>query len=539
VIRNLFLILGAVTLLAGCSGKPAAPPCPQGKVCLHIGNTTDPLTLDPQKSTGTWEDRIESDILMGLTQSAPDGSPVPGMAKSWETSADGLTWTFHLRDAVWSDGEPVTAQDFVFSLRRLLDPKTASEYASNMYAILNAEAVNNGKLPLTALGVEAPDSHTLIIRLNHPAAYLLELAKHHTMYAVPEHVVAKWGDAWVKPEHFVGNGAYVLKAWRLGDYVQIVKNPRFFDADKVCVDEIYYYPTADAISAERQVARGELDINTDIQSNRISLLRQKMPAYVHTNTYLGLVYLAFNRSQKSGYPPFADKRVRLALSMAVDRDFIANKLLRGGQKPAYLFVPPGTANYASPPLPEWASWPFEKRQAEARRLLKEAGYGPGRPLKLEIKHRNTADPMLFMPSIQADWKAIGVEATLAQEEAQIAYADYRARNYQVADAAWIGDYNDPMTFLFLARSNTGAQNYGDYANPAYDALLDKADQTVDPKARATILAQAETMMLSDAPVVPIYYYINKNLVNPKVTGFVDNIVDQHRARWMCVKPAAK
>ncbi|MDQ0463459.1 oligopeptide transport system substrate-binding protein [Caulobacter ginsengisoli] len=538
MIRNLFLILAAVTLLAACGSKPSLPPCPKGKVCLQIGNTSEPLTLDPHKSTGTWEDRIESDVLMGLAQSGPDGKPIPGMAESWTTSPDGLTWTFHLRDAEWSDGAPLTAQDFVFSIRRILSPETASEYASNLYAIKNAQPVSDGKLPLTALGVEAPDPHTLIIRLEHPAAYLLQLVKHHTMYPVPEHVIAKWGDAWVKPGHFVGNGPYMLKAWRLGDYVQVVKNPRFFDADKVCVDEIYYYPTADAISGERQVARGELDINTDIQSNRISLLRQKMPAYVHTNTYLGVVYLAFNRSKKSGYPPFADKRVRLALSMAVDREFIAAKLLRGGQQPAYMFVPPGTANYTSPAPPDWAAWPFEKRQAEARRLLREAGYGPGHPLKLEIKHRNSADPMLFMPAIQADWKAIGVEASLAQEEVQIAYADYRARSYQVADASWIGDYNDPMTFLYLQRSNTGAQNYGDYANPVYDALLTKADETPDPQARAAILGQAETLMLSDAPIVPIYYLINKNLVNPKVSGFVDNIVDQHRSRWLCAKPAA-
>ncbi len=539
MIRNLFLLVAAVVALAGCSAKPSLPPCPKGKICLQIGNTSEPLTLDPHKSTGTWEDRIESDLFIGLVQSAPDGSPIPGVAKSWTVSADGLTWTFHLRDSVWSDGVPVTAQDFVFSIRRILSPATASEYASNLYAIKNAQAVSDGKLPPTALGVEAPDAHTVIIRLEHPAAYLLELAKHHTMYAVPEHVIAKWGDAWVKPEHIVGNGPYTLKAWRLGNYVQVVKNPKFFDADKICVDEVYYYPTADAISAERQVARGELDINTDIQSNRISLLREKMPGYVHTNTYLGTVYMAFNRSEKAGYPPLRDKRVRQALTMSIDRDFIANKLLRGGQKPAYQFVPPGTANYTSPPLPEWVSWPFAKRQAEARRLLKEAGYGPGHPLKVEIKHRNSADPMLFMPSIQADWKEIGVEATLAQEEVQIAYADYRARNYQIADAGWIGDYNDPMTFLYLNRSNTGAQNYGDYMNPAYDALLTKADNTPDPKARAALLAQAEAMMLDDAPIVPLYFYINKNLVNPKITGFVDNIVDQHRARWLCVKPPAE
>lgn len=537
MIRNLFLASLTVLGLAACGqSAPSRPVCPAGKVCLQIGNTSEPATLDPHLSTGTWEDRIESDLLMGLSQSDPAGRPIPGMAESWDISPDGLTWTFHLREAVWSDGVPVTADDFVYSFRRLLDPKTGSEYASVFFLVKGAQAVHEGGAPLETLGVSAPGPRTLRIELNHPAPYLIELAKHHTMYPLPKHVVERWGKAWIKPEHFVGNGPYMLTAWRLGDYVKSVKNPRFWDADKVCVDEVYYYPTNDAISAERRIARGELDINTDIQSNRIAFLRAKMPGYVRTNTWLGVSYLAFNNNPRTGFAPFRDRRVRQALTMAIDREFITAKLLRGGQLPATTFTPPGVANYAGTTPPFWAAWPLERRQAEARKLLAAAGFGPGHPLKVEITHRNTPDPMLVMPAIQADWKSIGVEATLAQEETQVAYADYRARAFQAADAAWIADYNDPTSFLDLQRSFYGPQNYGDYANPAYDALMARADQEPDPVKRAAFIARAEHLMLEDAPVAPTYFYVNKNLVSPRVTGWVDNLLDHHRTRWLCVKP---
>lgn len=535
--RNLFLAALAALTVAACGPQAAVrPPCEADKLCLEYGNSAEPVTLDPHKSTGTWEDRILNEVQMGLTQDDPEGRPVPGMAERWETSPDGLVWTFHLRDAVWSDGVPVTADDFVFSLRRILSPETASPYASLLYLIQNAQAVNEGKAPKEALGVRAVSPKVLEIRLVHPAPYLPELAKHNTMLPAPRHVVEKWGDAWSKPEHYVGNGPYMVKSWRLGDRVTVVKNPRFYEADKVCFDRVNFYPTNDAASAERQVRRGELDINADIQSNRIAFLRQEIPGYVHTHTWLGVAYLAFNNA----VPALRDRRVRLALTMAVDRDFITRKLLRGGQEPAYTFTPPGVANYVAPPRPAWASWTLERRQAEARRLLAEAGYGPNRPLRISIKHRNTPDPMLFMPAVQNDWKEIGVVTTLLQNETQIAYAAYRSRDFEVADAAWIADYNDPMSFLYLMQSQTGSQNYGDYDNPAYDALLLKADGEPDARRRASYLAQAERLMLSDAPVSPIYFYVNKNLVAPKVTGWVDNIVDRHRIRYLChaAAPAA-
>ena len=535
--RNLIVGLGvaaaALALLGACQGKPSRPPCPAGKLCLQLGNGSEPVTLDPHKSTGTWEDRILSDVNMGLTQDAPDGSTIPGIADHWETSADGLVWTFHLRDAKWSDGEPLTADDFVFSLRRILDPKLASEYSYLLYFIKNAAAVNGGHMPLEALGAKALDAHTLQLTLDHPAPYLPEIAKHTTMFPVPRHVVEKWGDAWSQPRHFVGDGPFKMVAWRLGDYVRVVKNPLFYDAKSVCFDEIDYYPTTDAVSAERRVMRGELDVNADIQSDRIAYLRSKAPAYVRTHTYIGVSYLAFN----AHVPAFKDRRVRLALDMAVDREFITNKLLRGGQLPAYTFVPPGVAGYTPAPAPVWASWTLARRQAAARELLRQAGYGPNHPLTFEIKHRNSPDPMLVMPSIQADWNAIGVDVSLVQNETQIAYQSYRARDFQVADAAWIADFNDAMSFLGLQKSDTGGQNYGDYASPTYDSLLNAADQEPNAAKRADDMRRAETVMLADSALVPVFFYINKNLVNPTITGWVDDINDHHRGRYLCSKYA--
>jgi oligopeptide transport system substrate-binding protein len=523
-------ILGAV-LLAACAPTSNRPPCPAGKVCYERGNG-DPLTIDPLKGSLVNEANLMNDMFTPLVQLNAKAEPVPGVATSWETSPDGLTWTFHLRDSRWSDGVPVTADDFVFSLRRMMDPKFAADYAYLLYFIVGAEQVNAGKLPLTALGVEAPDPHTLRLHLTHPAPYLLRIATHTSMMPVPRHVVEKWGEHWTDPEHWVSNGAYVIKSWILGDHIHAEKNPYFFDARSVCIDEIDYRAGSDAIAAERAVRRGEMDSSNDIQSNRIAFLRRpdQIPAYVHVHTWLGTTYIIFNPA----VPALRDVRVRQALTMAIDRDFITNKLMRGGQTPAFTLVPPGTASYPGSVPPHWAGWPLAKRQAEARRLMAAAGYTPQHPLKFELKMRNSSDPQLIYPAVQADWRAIGAEAALYPEEGQIVYSDYSARNYQVGDSAWIADFDDPMTFLALLKSTTGAQNYADYKNPAYDALLDKADHDVDVGVRGRDLAQAEHMAMEDAPIAPIFYYVSKNLVNPKITGWVDNLPDWHLSRYLCM-----
>jgi len=528
------VIVACAIGLAGChKPPPTRPPCPAGKVCMEFGNLGEPISLSPLKITGTAEYRIVSDLIVGLTQSDKEGKPVPGVATSWDVSPDGKTWTFHLRhDVVWSDGVPMTSDDFVYALRRLMDPAQASEYASVLYVIKNAAAVNAGKLPGTALGVAAPDPYTVVYTLEHPAPYLLELANHQTMYPVPRHLVEKWGDAWTEPGHYLSNGPYTLVSWKLGDHIHLVKNPLFFDADKICVDEVNYYPTTDTVAAEKRVRSGELDENDTFEANRVDFLRKQMPGYVHTHTYLGTDYFVFNQRDPG---PLRDKRVRLALAMSIDRDFITRKLEHGIVQPAYTFVPPGLANYSPPASQRWTTWPLARRQAAARVLLAQAGFGPSHPLHIELKHSTDSLALMVMPSVQADWGAVGVIASLAQDDIQILFQDEKLRNFQVAWASWIADYDDAMDYLYLMRSDTGAQNYSDYHNPAYDKLLDAADNEPDAGKRADDMRQAEAMMLADQAITPLLFRTNLALVSPKITGWVDNIVDVHRTRYLCVK----
>lgn len=531
---RLSLALAALTVLmltAACDSGGGRAVCPAGQLCMEFGNSVDPLTLDPALTSLVEEGHVMGDVFVGLAEEDVNGVPGPGVATSWDTSPDGLTWTFHLRRSKWSDGADLTADDFVFSWRRLMDPKLASDYANLLYMVKNGEAVNAGKLPLTALGIEALDRYTLRIHLEHPAPYFLYIVSHQVTYPVPRHVVEKFGDKWTEPMNWVSNGPYVITEFKLGDRIHAVKNPYFYDAQSVCIDQINYYPTADSISAERRVKRGELDFNEDIQANRVAFLKKPgaMPGYVKTHTWLGTAYLAFNAKT---VPAFSDLRVRRALSMAIDRGFITDKLMRAGERPANSFTPPGTANFPGGAEPFWAAWPLERRQAEARRLLAAAGYGPAHPLKFELKLSNSGSSLIF-PAIQADWKDVGVIASTAPEEGQIMYADYSARNFEMGAAGWIADYNDPMTFLFLLKSNTGPQNISAYKNPVYDALLDKADQEADLTRRGQDLAQAEHIAMEDAAIVPIYFYVAKRLVSPRLTGWVANLPDIHRTRYVC------
>jgi oligopeptide transport system substrate-binding protein len=529
----ILIALMAALPLAACQDEVRRPVCPAGQVCLEYGNNTEPQTLDPQKSNLVDEASVIGDLMMGLTTDAPDGSPVPGMAERWETTPDGLVWTFHLRDARWSDGAAVTADDFVFGLRRTLDPKTASIYAYLLYVIENGQAVNEGKAPLESLGVRALSPRTLQIRLIHPAPYLPEIAKHQSFFPAPRHVVERWGDAWVQPGRYVSNGAFKLVSWRLGDRITVAKNPHFFDAARVCLDRINYYPTPDVVSAERRIARGELDLNTRFQSNRYRRLQKTMPGVAHTGLSLATAYLAFNTRDVAA---FRDVRVRRALSMALDREFITGKLMGAGQQPAYSFVPPIIANYVQDgPKLRWASLSYPERQAEAKRLLAQAGFTRERPLKLSITTPNNTDTLLLMEAVQADWRAIGVEVGLVQNEAGVAFAAYRNRDFEVGSMSWYADYNDPVTFLALLKSDTGAQNYGDYKNPAYDALLAQADQEPEVAPRAQILARAEQLMLDDEALAPLFFVVNRNLVSRRVTGWTDNAPNFHRARYLCLE----
>ena len=529
--RKLLIATLAALTLTACQGAPQRATCPAGKVCLEYGNNTEPGTLDPHKANLMDEAAIISDLIVGLTTDGPDARPIPGGATSWDVTPDGLVWTFHLRQAKWSDGVPVTADDYVFGLRRTLDPNTASIYAYLLYVIKGGQAVNEGKAPLSSLGARALDPLTVQITLEHPAPYLPELTKHQSFFPAPKHAVEKWGDAWVQPGHYVSNGPFKLVSWKLGDRITVEKNPNFWDATNVCLDRINYYPTPDAVSAERRVARGELDINSRFQSNRFKRLQKTMPGVARADVSLATAYLSFNTRDVAA---FKDIRVRRALSEAIDREFITSKLMGAGQTPAYSFVPAITAHYVkNVPRLRWADKPLAARQAEARALLAQAGYTAARPLRLTILSPNNTDTLLLMESVQADWKEIGVEAKIEQNEGGVAFNAYRNRAFEVGSMSWYGDFNDPVTFLGLLKSDTGAQNYGDYKNPAYDALLAQADQEPNEAKRAEILARAEQRMLDDEGIAPIYFVVNRNLVSNRVTGWTANAPNFHRTRWMC------
>jgi oligopeptide transport system substrate-binding protein len=535
------LILG-ISLTACQPQKVARQPCPAGKLCLEYGNSQEPNSLNPQIATTVGEAGILREVFEGMYTDGPNGDPVFGVASSKEVSPDGLVWTFHMRPEVWSDGAPVTANDFVYAYRRMLDPKTGSSYAYLLYVLKNAQDINNGTLPAEALGVKALDDHTLQVTLEHPASYLPQLLKHQAFFPIPAHSVQVLKDHWADPGKIVSNGAYTLKDWRLGDYVRLEKNPSYRDTDKVCFDRIDFIPTSDAIAAERRVLRGELDLNNSIQSNRVPKLRADplSAPYVHTYPYLNTGYLIFNIRDVAA---LKDRRVRQAISMSIDRAFITDKLLRAGQVPSPSYVPYGIAGYLPKngphPQPVWASWSIERRQAAARQLLAWAGYGSSRPLKLELKTINNGGSLVTAQSMQADLKSVGIDVTFRQEDGAVVFESFNLRDFQLGTTGWVADYDDPMTYLNLMKSDTGQQNYGDYKNPAYDALLKASDNEPDPTKRAAYMARAEQMILDDAVIAPLLTSVSLSLVNPRVTGWVENDADVHPVRYLCRNDAPR
>ena len=518
-----------ITLAAcGGGGGKAADDVPT----LRRGISAKVDTLDPHKSSAQWENIVIGDMMIGLMTHGQDGKPVNGMADSYDTRDDGLVWTFHLGDYVWSDGTPVTAGDFVYALRRIQNPEIASQYASLLFVIKNAAKVNAGEVASEELGVRAIDDKTLEITLEYPAPYLPGLLTHYTTYPVPQHVVEQYGDAWIQPGNIVTNGPYKLVYWRTGDQLVSEKNPTGFGAADVCFDRVVYYELEDQTAVENKIAAGELDINNAFDGARQSELEQKYPGWPRTTPSLNTTYWSFNSSK----PPFTDVRVRKALAMALDREFIVRNVLTPGFLPAYSFVPPGIDDYdAERPSVDWKDTPRAERLAESKRLLEEAGYGPDKPFRFEYIHRSTDDNPKAAPVAQQNWSEIApwVEPTIIKQDTKVLYARLRQSDFQISDGAWVADFDDPINYLYLLESNTGQQNYGRYKNPAYDALLAKSNAELDLKKRAEIFSEAEKLLLDDYPITPMWFQVTKNLVDPTLTGWTDNAVDQHRSRFLC------
>ncbi|MCP4744661.1 MAG: peptide ABC transporter substrate-binding protein [Desulfobacteraceae bacterium] len=498
---------------------------------LRIASMGEPASLDPHKVSGTWAVHIVGDLFLGLTTDDPYSKAVPGAAKSWTISSDGKTYTFNLRKSLWSDGTPVTAGDFVFSFRRILNPETAAEYASVLYIIEGAEQINTGKASPETLKVKAIDDHTLEIKLKGPAPYFIDLLNHQTCYPVPRHVVEKYGNAWSKPEHIVSNGPYKVVLWIPNDHIRLVKNEKFYDAVSVSLDELKFYTQEDRAAVQKRFRAGEIDVATDFASEQINWLRKHLPEETRIAPYMGVYYYAINSAKK----PFTDQRIRKALSMAVNREAIVEKVLKTGELAAYSFVPPSISNYPKSAQVQWKDWPYGKKIKEAKKLLKEAGYTKKNPLKFTLRYNTSENHKRIAVAIASMWKAIGVKVELFNSEVKVHYAELKQANFQVARAGWIADYNDAQNFLYLMETRTGPFNYSGYSNPEFDNLMQKAEVTLNPKKRYELMYKAEELAMRDMPVIPIYHYVSKNLVSTRIKGFEDNPEDKHRWRYVSFK----
>ena len=525
-------ILIPLTLaLAACGNANAPDPART----LQIGNFAEPGTLDPNKLDGAWEGRIADGLFMGLTTNLANGDIAPGMATSWTTSPDGLTWTFKLRDAQWSDGTPVSAADFVSGMQRLMTSVPASSSVSVYFFVENAEAVRSGKMPANALGVRALDPKTVEFKLNRPAPYLPRLLTWANAAPVPRHIIASYGEAWIKPEHMVGNGPYLLKEWKAGDFVHLVKNPKFYDAASVCLNDLYFYPTKDVIAAERAVRSGKLDINFDFSGSRLAEINKNVPGYAHVTQGQRTSYINFNMRR----PEFKDLRVRQALSMAVDRDFIALQVLADGSEPAYSIVPKGIKSYAGGTVTLASKGHSQDvRVAKAKALLEAAGYGPNKPLVLTFAHRNSGEVPKIAPVLQANWQSIApwVKITLQGNDNAIHYASLQRGDYQFADASWGTITSDAIEHLEIIRTG-GGSNDGAFSDPVYDKLLDRAARTADIKQREKAFLEAEARALDQLGITPVIFDSMRQLVNPRVTGYQVNGTGDNPFRLMCTKEA--
>ena len=489
---------------------------------LHIGNGGEPLTLDPHRYNLSLEEKILANLFEGLTVHDAEGRVAPGAAERWQVSDDGLVWTFRLRrNGRWSDGEPVTAEDFAFAFRRLLAPQTAASLAYFLYAIDGAEAVNAGRAPPERLGVRAVDARTLEIRLAQPFPFLAERLVYPTGFPVPRHVLARHGADWVKPGNMVGNGAYVLEEWVPQGYVRLRRNPRFRAADGVRVERASFHPTADRNAAYNRYLSGELQIVGDFPPAQLPRLRREMPRHVHVSPLLSIMYLVFNVSA----PPFDDVRVRRALALAIDRDILVRSVLRSGEQASASFVPPLVANYES----AVASGPPDPNAARA--LLAEAGYGEAQPLAVTLRYIAGADNKKVQVAIAAMWRAVGVETALHHAELNAHFAALRQGEFEVAQAGWFGE-NNPEHYLELLMSSTGAVNYGRFADAEVDALMAAAKRSAALVPRLALLRQAEVAALARQPVVPLYSVAVRSLVSPAVRGWRPNPRNAHPLRHL-------
>jgi oligopeptide transport system substrate-binding protein len=499
------------------------------EVVFNRGNSADPESLDPHKTSTVYEAHILRDLFLGLTTDDAKAEVIPGAAESWTISPDGKVYTFKLRaGATWSDGSPVTANDFVFSWQRVVDPATAAEYAYMLAPVVNAEDVTAGKKKPAELGVKAVDDMTFEVTLNAPTPYLLEMLTHQATYPVNKANLEKFGADFVKPGNLVSNGAYTLAEFVPNDHIKVVKNPKFYDAANVKIDVVNYIPTEDRSTAMKRFEAGELDSNDDIPTEQLADLKTKFGDQVRLGPFLGTYYYAF----KTDKAPWDNVKLRHAISEAIDRDYLAEKVWQNTMIPSYSFVPPGISGYETRTT-EYSEMSQIDREDAAKKVLTELGYGPDKPLKMEIRSNTSENHKNTAIAIQEQLKPLGVEVTYLNTDTKTHYGHLEQHgDMDVARAGWIADYKDPENFLALCKTGTG-NNYSVYSNKEFDDLMVAAAAAADPAERMKKLSDAEAIGVArDLCVMPLLYYGFHTVVSNKLKGWEDNVMDHHPSRFI-------
>ncbi|EPT7107919.1 ABC transporter substrate-binding protein [Klebsiella michiganensis] len=499
---------------------------------LVRNNGSEPSSLDPHKVESDVENNIISDLFEGLVSVSPTGEIEPRLAEKWENK-DNTVWTFHLRPGVaWSDGTAITAQDIVWSWQRLVSPLTASPYASypgNMHIVNGAEIAQGQKAPET-LGVKAIDDATLEVTLTQPNAAFLAMLAHPSLVPLDKVLISRYGDKWTKPEHIVTSGPYKLSQWVVNERIVAERNPRYWDNAHTVINKVTYLPISSETADVNRYKAGEIDIVYTVPINQFAQLKKTMGDQLDVSPQLATYYYEFNTTR----PPFNDPRVRRALNMALDKDIIAEKVLGQGQRPAWLISQPDIGGVKLH-NPEYASWPREKRIAEAKKLLSEAGYNETHPLVFNLLYNTSESHQRIAIAASSMWKKnLGVEAKLQNQEWKTMLDAMHTHNFDAVRYAWIADYDDAATFLNNFRTGD-SENTSQYSNPAYDEALRNAAKASDTTARGKFYQQAEDLLGQDVPAIPVYHYVRTHLVKPWVGGFTPDKLGYYYTKDMYIK----
>ncbi|EHM47570.1 peptide ABC transporter substrate-binding protein [Yokenella regensburgei] len=524
------LWLSSLSSVAVAADVPAGTVLAQKQTLVrHIKD--EPASLDPAKAVGLPEIQVIRDLYEGLVNQDAKGNIIPGVASKWQTN-DNRVWTFTLRDnAQWSDGTPVTAQDFVYSWQRLVDPKTTSPFAwfAALAGIGNAQDIIDGKATPDKLAVTAVDARTLRIQLDKPLPWFANLTANFAFFPVQKATVEA-DKNWTRPGKLVGNGAYVLKDRVVNEKLVLTPNTHYWDNGKTVIQQVTFVPINQESAATKRYQAGDIDITESFPKNLYKKLLKDLPGQVYTPPQLGTYYYAFN-TQKG---PTADARVRLALSMTIDRRLMADKVLGTGEKPAWHFTPDATAGFTPQPsaMEEMSQ---EELNAQAKTLLQAAGYGPGRPLELTLLYNTQEIHQKIAIAVASMWKKnLGVDVKLQNQEWKTYIDSRNTGKFDIVRASWVADYNEPSTFLSLLTS-THSGNISRFNDPAYDKVLNQASLETSEKARNTDYNAAEKILAEKAPIAPIYQYTNARLIKPWVKGYpITNAEDVAYTRTMYI-----